>query len=156
MELVAAAVGVVDITARASSKAWELCGIWKDAPRDIFQLRDEIDRSATFFLALHDGLVRRSKSRPDCQDLAAADADIEFQSLLVEGCDAIEGLQKIIDDLIAPCQEEPASTTPAAKLSIPKRRKFVWLRRLKEVKKLKNTLNHVTSQIGFRVAFLNL
>jgi hypothetical protein len=80
---------------------------------------------------------------------------MDLQSLLVEGCEAIESLQKIMDDLISPDQD-PTTTPSTAKLAIPKRRRFIWLRQLRDVKKLKAALNHVTTQIGFRLAFLNL
>src|SRR5690349_2452940 len=125
MELVAAAVGIVDITTRACSKCWKLCDLWRDAPRDIFQLRDDLDRSARFFLSLHEGLRRRSGSQNDVERAAADD---EIAALLVEGCDAIEGLQNIMDELISP----DAIRAPRAQSEILKRRKFLWLRRLKE------------------------
>jgi len=149
MELVAAAVGIADITTRASSKCWKLCDLWRDAPRDIFQLRDDLDRSARFFLSLHEGLERRSSGHNDV-DRAAADGEIA--ALLGDGCDAVEGLQDIMDELISP----EAVNSPGEQLEIPKRRKFLWLRRFREVKKLKTLLNHVTTQIGFQLAYLNL
>jgi len=147
--VVAAAVGIADVAARASSKAWKLCDLWRDAPRDIFLLRDDLDRSARFFVALHQGLERRSDNRKDSEWAAADD---ELASLLSDGCETLEGLQDIMDSLISP----DSVAMPATQLDLPKRRRFLWLRRLKEVKKLKVALGNVMSQIGLQLAYLNL
>jgi len=42
MEIVAAAIGVSNVTARVSSKIWCLCEPWEDAPQDVYQLRDKL------------------------------------------------------------------------------------------------------------------
>ncbi|KAK3367877.1 hypothetical protein B0H63DRAFT_529583 [Podospora didyma] len=49
MEYVAGALGVVDITARASSKACALSQSWREVLRKIQQLRDNLDRGLEFF-----------------------------------------------------------------------------------------------------------
>jgi len=56
MELIAATIGVIDVTTRTSSHVWKLCNNWKDAPRELHHLRDDMVRTHEFFLQVRTGI----------------------------------------------------------------------------------------------------
>jgi len=61
MEVVAAAVGIADVTARSAHMLWRLCDAWRDAPHDLFQLRDDLSRANEFYGSLKNDVAQYSK-----------------------------------------------------------------------------------------------
>ncbi|RSL44018.1 hypothetical protein CEP54_014856 [Fusarium duplospermum] len=57
MELLVAIVGVADVTARASTGLWKLCEQWRDAPKEIRLLRDDLVQANAFFAQIQKGLA---------------------------------------------------------------------------------------------------
>ena len=62
MEVVAAVVGVADVTARSAHMLWRLCDAWRDAPHEVFQLRDDLSRANEFYASLKQDLTTYVKS----------------------------------------------------------------------------------------------
>src|SRR5262245_57221552 len=58
MEVVGAAVGVADVAGRVSHRVYKLCEAWKDAPRDVFQLRDDLARAQDFYGSLKEDVAK--------------------------------------------------------------------------------------------------
>jgi hypothetical protein len=96
MEIVAATVGVADVAGRVSHRVWRLCEAWKDAPRDVFQLRDDLSRAQEFYGSLREDVARSvaallttPPSSPTEKAASAKTADVfydpEFPSPEVDG-----------------------------------------------------------------------
>lgn len=58
----AAIIATVRVTTSTAIQARTLCVIWKDAPRDIFRLRDELDTCKSFLDSLESGLLNSNSS----------------------------------------------------------------------------------------------
>ncbi|KAK5651530.1 hypothetical protein OQA88_11984 [Cercophora sp. LCS_1] len=144
MEAVAAIVGVADVTARASSKIWRLCELWKDAPQDVYFLRDDLDRANRFFASLRNSLetLPPTMGQPLSQDL---------EGLLGSGHRTISSLQLLLDEFL---DDKQAGTRQVVEIS--KRRKLLWLRSLSKVKRLKGALRQTTEQVGLCLSLLNV
>jgi ankyrin repeat protein len=163
MELAAAIVAVAEVTARCSSKVWKLCHQWKDVPRDIVQLRDDLERSGRFLEVLRqvapDGALLAPNSGDESGNWLSAGRDLGV--LLRQGHVVVDKLHEIVDELVDPSPKFEGGDGPQQEAeswpsSIRTSRKILWLRRAQDVKKLKASLNHITTQIGFQLALLNL
>jgi hypothetical protein len=158
MELVAAALGAADVASKASSSLWKLCEKWHNAPRDIFALRDEIDRADRLYTTVQSHILDSSILRSAGSSLETVPAAArELDSLLVQGLGVVSRLHDIICQLLDSTarQVESSSSPPRAK-SVLKRRRLVWLRSLPTVRYLKKSLHHNLEQVGVQLVLLNL
>jgi len=167
MEIVACALGVADLTATASSKLWALSEQWRSAPREIFELRDEVDRANAFFIMVRAHLQSSTNFGNGGSSGLNAQASEALRSLLLSGQGILCGLQDIIDQLLqSPSSkatldqgQEEAGPSVAVKFgpdAISKRRRWTWLRNYSKFRQLKRSLHHNVEQIGIQLVFLNL
>ena len=157
MEVVAAALGVVDIAARSSSKLWKLCEIWKNAPRDIYELRDEVDRAIGIYKIVEANLRNGEKTE---------EVSAELLALLQSGVGIVTDLQELIDELLyasgAPEQERDQPTRVTTRDYRPrveglmKRRRLLWMTKTQRVKYLRRVLKGNIDQIGLQLILMNL
>jgi len=152
MELIAAALGTAEVAAKASSGLWKLCEKWHNAPRDIFELRDEIDRATRLYATVQSHILDSSTagSTPPSFDSGAAAAR-ELDLLLIEGLGVVSRLQDLIDQLL----DEQSPGQPRAD-SVLKRRRLNWLRNLPTARHLKRSLRQNTEQVGVQLVLLNM
>lgn len=148
MEVVACVVGVADVTARASSKIWKLCELWKDAPQDVYLLRDELGRASRFFDALKSGIEQSFPAS------LSPDMLVDFLSLLDQGHKTVSTLQLLFDDLLAPSNDSGKAHSTVLELS--KTRKLYWLSRFHKTKRLRSSLRRTTEQIGLYMSLLTV
>src|SRR4051812_19571614 len=103
MELAAGVISIGHVAAMVTLETRKLCELWKDAPRDIHLLRDELDTTETFFGALHGGL---SKLQPSLGDGSPARAMLAELHVLLERSNTIlVQLQRILGELIGGSEE---------------------------------------------------
>jgi hypothetical protein len=154
MEILGATLAVVDVTSRASAGIWRLCQAWRDAPEEVFQLRDEIDRADRFFCMLKAGIAESCDSPDPC---AFASVE-EVVYLLQQGQRTIQDLQEIVDELFREGASQKSISQPPldAKVKLRSTRKLLWLRRAGQVKRSRMGLRKVISELGLSLTFLNL
>ena len=143
------------MTARASSKIWRLCELWKDAPQDVFHLRDELDRSSRFFEALKIGMQQSLPASPSQTVM------VDLTSLLNRGHGTVSALQALFDELlIVKTDAEKGSghglSSENVAVELGKRRRVGWLKRFHRIKRLRNSLRQTTDQIGLYLSLLNV
>jgi hypothetical protein len=97
LEVVVASYSVARVATQACWNTWLLCEQWKNAPREVFQLRDELSSADEFFAGVQRGLGTEV-SNHDCQwtDETAA----ELRHLLNQGHNALLQIQAIVDRLL--------------------------------------------------------
>lgn len=153
MEAAAAVIGIADAAARASSKIWNLCEQWKDAPQDIYQLRDELDRADRFFSALKEASNQQFPAH------VSENISTDLASLLKKGYNTVYTLQLLVDELLCTNYLPGVSAQSRGEdgtVEISKRRRLLWLKRLHKVKRLKGTLKQTTEQTGLYLSLLNV
>ena len=157
MEIVACVIGVADVTARASSKIWRLCELWKDAPQDVFHLRDELDRSSRFFEALKTGMQQQSLPASSSSSPSQT-VMVDLTSLLNRGHGTVSALQALFDELliVKTDAEKGSSSEKLVAVELGKRRRVGWLKRFHRIKRLRNSLRQTTDQIGLYLSLLNV
>lgn len=154
MEIVAASFTVASVTARAGSTVWQLCEIWQDAPRDIFDLRDDLTRAGEFFLAVQHGLQSALK-----QENAAGwtSSSGKLEGLLLRGQRITLEIQRILDKL---CRHgEPLQKRDEGVVTnklIGGRGKLEWLTKRNRVYGLRQTLRHDIVEITAALMLLNV
>jgi len=147
MEIVAIVVGVADVTARASSKIWHLCEVWKDAPEEVCQLRDELDRAGRFFASLQNAIQQSFPAS------VPPSTSADLKSLLNKGRCTIITMQVFLDELCS-TKEALGQCTQVGELG--KSRRLLWMRRKKKIKKSWATLRHTIEHIGLYLSLLNM
>jgi hypothetical protein len=154
MELVAACVGIADIAARSSSKIWRLTELWKDAPSEIHQLRDDLSYAQEFF-----GEVRfRATATRELAFRKPASQTQQLCGLLDQGSDILGELEVIIDGLghpAADADDEPLlGDEPVAGMS--KRRRVTWLLKRRRTHALRLRLKDLLNSICGQLMALNM
>jgi len=169
MEIAAGVIGLVRVTTAASLQTRKLCEDWKDAPRDVHHLRDELDTCEAFFRALRSGIAEwqlgvglegEKGGNPSTAGLTAAIGEVG--KLLSRSNSILETLKTILEVLVRERDASSAASVDGSsgvegiQSSLPKRRKILWLRRVDEVGKLRKMLRHSTRDIGLFLTLLNV
>ncbi|KAK1749411.1 ankyrin repeat-containing domain protein [Echria macrotheca] len=150
MEFAAAVIGIGQVAALVTLETRKLCERWKDAPKAIYLLRDELDTAETFFSALRVGLGNLPPKLGDGSPTTAMLAELHV--LLARSNTILVRLQRILDELLGSSGDALSSDVQ----SLAKRRKLLWLRRLEEVNKLREKLRRTTHDIGLFMTLLNV
>jgi hypothetical protein len=167
MEIAAGVIGLVRVTAAASVQTRKLCENWKDAPRDVHHLRDELETCEAFFRALRSGIVEwplggleaEVGSISSTEGPAAAIG--ELGRLLSRSNGILETLREMLEEL---ARGRDASSGTAAhggcgRRGYPiaaKEEKDSKLRRVDEVGKLRKMLRRSIRDIGLFLTLLNV
>jgi hypothetical protein len=157
MELAAAAISLVDLTTRASTGIWKLCRIWKDTPRELIELRDDLITAKDFFSGVEHGItIEKSKSFNTLSDLSSK-AIRELQEQLIGGQSIINEIQLIIDRLISG-GISPDMTIWGITVCEPlnKRMKLLWITKRDNVLALRKNLKEVRLRICASLMCLNM
>ena len=141
MEAVGAAFGIVDVALRASSKAWKLSGVWRDAPAEVHRLRDELDRAERFFIETQQGIeslyaVARH-SQPESHATWA-----EIERLLASGAAVLHRIEAVIDNLTRPNASNPLPSQPLSKT-----RRIIWVTSSRKTAAAREELRATVSDI---------
>ncbi|KAJ4328679.1 hypothetical protein N0V84_000870 [Fusarium piperis] len=151
MELLAAIVGVADVTARASTGLWKLCEQWRDTPKEIHLLRDDLVQANAFFAQIQKGLTAEqargaSASRwpPECIR--------ELERLLKNGQALILGVEKMVDELLS---QGIAASRPSHQ-SLSGRRKLLWVTKLRWTSDQRSSLKVLMGKICVSLVSLNV
>ncbi|KAK0615090.1 ankyrin repeat-containing domain protein [Bombardia bombarda] len=143
MEVVTASFSIANITVRAGSKLWDLCDVWRDAPRELYALRDDLTRAQLFFGETEAG-IRTMQSATQTYQRWIQQSQLEMEGLLSQGAATLKHIEDVVDDLKlfkGVCMDERDPH------HVSKRRKFAWLRNAATVAKLRCELGSVTSGI---------
>lgn len=168
------AAGIVALVRAATSatlQARTLCAVWKDAPRDILYLRDELETCKVFFDCIENGILELSFLGESSDGHGGPKSGTETQRetltvLLSRGAGIVQRISEILVGLIG----EPADNTRRAgnevdnnyrgrgepQLQLALRKKLLWLRRAENVTKLRKLLRRTTDDIGLCLTILNM
>ena len=151
------AFGVVRLVRGATDTGLEirkLRELWKDAPRDVHHLGDELDTYEAFSRALRSGIAEWPQ-----EGLGTATIG-ELGRLLSRSNGNLERLQTILQELVRGKDGSSTSLCGGSGVegmdSLPRRRKVLWLRRVDEVRKLRKMLRQSTRDIGLFLTLLNV
>lgn len=141
MEAVGAAFGIVDVALRASSKAWKLSGVWRDAPAEVHRLRDELDRAERFFIETQQGIqsmyTRTRNSQPQSHGTWA-----EIETLLASGVAVLSRIEVAIDNLTRPNGSNHSASQPLSKT-----RRIIWMTSARKTAAARDELRAIVSDI---------
>lgn len=151
MELFAAIVGVADVTARASTGLWRLCEQWRDAPKEIHLLRDDLVQANSFFAQIQKGLIAEqargaSASRwpPECTR--------ELGQFLKDGQALVLGVEKMVDELLS----RGVAASGPSHLSLSGQRKLLWVTKLRWTSDQRRSLKTLMGKICVSLVSLNV
>ncbi|KAK0652512.1 ankyrin repeat-containing domain protein [Cercophora newfieldiana] len=143
MEAAFAIVGAADVAVRATCKLWALSDAWRDAPADLFKLRDDLTRTERFYAEIQQHVTNSRSSA-----LGASYLRQDLQSMIEEGAITLRQIEAIVDGLVAPGNDGPDEKhckNDAA--GVGKRRKLRWLKQSAKVTRLRKELAHTRSNI---------
>lgn len=174
------AAGIIALVRATSStcvQARTLCLVWKDAPRDVFHLRDELQAFKIFHESIRAGIVEPS-FLDDFQGLGGAETAVTSSAsgnrrlqrealrvILAKGRDVAETLGKILVELIGENAVEGAGTGSAgdvpgagggSRAGLAFQKKILWLRRLDTVRDLRKMLRDMMDNISLWLIMINL
>ncbi|KAH8886043.1 hypothetical protein GQ53DRAFT_828413 [Thozetella sp. PMI_491] len=145
MEFVGLALGVGGVTAKVSSKLWELTKRWQDAPREIFALRDSVMRAENFFVEVAT-VIEASTTDTVTEPRTQYE---QISVLLRHGEATLREVDTIIDQVqeVVPSISEMVTKglrTPGGDVKL---KKFTWLKKRARVtaiqKQLKDIMLHI-------------
>lgn len=162
-------IALVRATASTALQARTLSVIWKDAPRDVFHLRDELDTCKTFLESIQSGIVESSlikdlEEHHDPRDGGALQRE-PLRALLRRGEKIAKSIGEILTELLG---EDPDGTGTRGETDRENtvrdkertrfkfKKKFLWLRRLEAVTKLRKMLRRTTDDIALSLTMLNV
>ncbi|RMJ04690.1 hypothetical protein CDV36_014640 [Fusarium kuroshium] len=151
MELLAAIVGVADVTARASTGLWKLCEQWRDAPKEIHLLRDDLVQANAFFAQIQKGLTAE-QARGGSSSRWPPECIRELERLLQDGQALVLGVEKMVDELMSP---GIAASGPSHQ-SLSGRRKLLWVTKLRWTSEQRRSLKTLMGKICVSLVSLNV
>ncbi|KAM7211324.1 hypothetical protein V8F06_013302 [Rhypophila decipiens] len=148
-------------------RARKLAVIWKDAARDIFNLRDELDTCKTFLESIQSGIVESSLIN-DLENHHGAGSvgglQREALKVLLRRCEQMA--QRFGDRLIELLGEHTDSSGArgesdrrndvAERTRFALRKKLLWLRRLESVSQLRKMLRRTADDIALCLTMMNV
>ncbi|KAK3687409.1 ankyrin repeat-containing domain protein [Podospora appendiculata] len=144
MEVLGVIIGVTGITIRTSSKIWSLCSAWRDAPKDLHRLCNDLTRAQRFFCETQHGISaifpEATATTAKAHRWAAASRE-DLQVLLAQG----EAVLKHIEDLADRLQR--GDDWDMKMFDLSKRRRAIWLRNAHKVARLRRELSEIISNI---------
>lgn len=150
MELFAGIVGVADVTARTSAGLWRLCEHWRDAPKDVSLLRDDLGQASEFFAQLQRGIAaeqaRAGASTWPPESIA------ELERMLQDGEALVLSVQQLVDDLL----NQTVPGAGQAQQDLSKRRKLTWVKRSRWVLEQRRALKKLVGKIYGVLLSLNV
>ncbi|RSL88358.1 hypothetical protein CEP52_015246 [Fusarium oligoseptatum] len=151
MELLAAIVGVADVTARASTGLWKLCEQWREAPKEIHLLRDDLVQANAFFAQIQKGLTAE-QARGGSASRWPPECIRELERLLQDGQALVLGVEKMADELMSP---GIAASGPSHQ-SLSGRRKLLWVTKLRWTSEQRRSLKTLMGKICVSLVSLNV
>ncbi|KAK3395161.1 ankyrin repeat-containing domain protein [Podospora didyma] len=139
MEVVAGIVSITNVTIRISSKLWKLSDAWREAPENIYRLRDDITRTKQLLEEI--GQNAAFETPPESQG-ESPEPRADLKILLNQGTAALRRIEEIIERLI---RGDSADSNLSQDLG--KRRKIIWLRYKEKVAALRKELGIIMSSI---------
>lgn len=163
MELAGGIVAIVRATASTTLQARALCMIWKDAPTDVYRLRDELDTCNSFLDSLQSGIIE-SSFLDELQNDQGTGTGINLQRealtvLLLRGTHVCESLGEILIELIGEREDTLVGGVEDGGKSqerLARRKKLLWLRRMDNVTKFRKLLRRTTNDISLCLAMLSV
>jgi len=158
----AAIIATVRATTSTTLQARTLCLLWKDAPRDVYRLRDDLDTCKSFLDSLESSIIE-SSFLDELQDDRGAGRGINLQRealrvLLSRGTNVANSLGDILVELIGEPEDTSSATSAGEKPEerLARRKKLLWLRRVENVTKLRKLLRRTTDDIALCLTMLNV
>ncbi|KAM7183821.1 hypothetical protein V8F33_013358 [Rhypophila sp. PSN 637] len=163
----AAIIALVRATTTTTLQARKLAVIWKDAPRAIFNLRDELDTCKTFLESIQSGIVESSLIN-DLENHHGAGSigglQREALKVLLPRC---EQIAQSLGDILVELLGEHAETSGAGgesdrendiaeRTRFGLRKKLLWLRRLESVSHLRKMLRRTADDIALCLTMMNV
>jgi len=156
MELALSIAAIAHVATKVALEIRKLCDLWKDAPRDVYHLCDELETAEAFFQVL-----QTSFPELDCPPTSKEFANHHHNAAVMEGLgrlllrsrSTLRHLQKILDELVG---GKESDTPDGSVVRFAKRRKLLWLRHLDGVSRLRRVLRHTNKDIGLFLTLLNV
>lgn len=141
MEAVGAIVGIADVALRTGSKLWSLFDTWKDAPAELYRLRDELTRTQRFFAETQQGVEALYSIQPKCRSMTESHASIrELELLTAKGLEILQDIDAFVDSLAKPSK---LNNLP----DLGKRRRITWMANAKRVSKWRSELQTMAADV---------
>lgn len=171
MEIAAAAASLVNGTIHTSSTIWTLCESWKDAPKEVYHLRDSIDHAQEFFTQVKQGIEKARLHRLAIQfdPLQDDGSHSQLNLLLKQGDATVTEIETLIlrvlhgrnhsgnevksaEELSSGGVESPSSTPEVLR----KRRRAIWMGKAATVARLRGVLNDISRMVCASLISLNV
>ncbi|KAM7219415.1 hypothetical protein V8F06_005149 [Rhypophila decipiens] len=165
-------IALVRATTSTCIQARNLCSIWKNAPRDVFHLRDELQTYQTFYESIQTSIVDFSVLSEIGLDMGEKSGGTEarklqtvqrdaLQGLLAKGLGVAKSIEVILIELIGKTMTSQETGdrslgTEGLKAALTLSKKLLWLRRMDTVKGLRKMLRDTTNGITFCLTILNV
>jgi len=157
MDIALAVLSITTLAVRASSKLWTISGEWRDAPADLYKLRDDVSGAERFFREIQQHVDESPRMGPfpkeasrlvvDSPSSELSTSDFELGRLVDEGACTLRQIEEIVDGLAAAVFSGDAGPPNDRVLNMGRRRKLRWLRQSGKVARLRKELNHTRSSI---------
>lgn len=150
-------IALVRATTSTALRAHTLCVIWKDAPRDVFFLRDELDTYKSFFESIQGSIVESAfldKLEVDREPASFIPMQKQaLRALLTKGASLAQALGEILVELVG---EPTERTHTVGNERLALRKKVLWLRRMDNVTNMRKMLRRTVDNIALCLTMLDL
>lgn len=161
MELVSTAIGIAEAAARATSGVYTLCSLWSEAPRDVYELRDDLVTTSELLAAVQRGLAMehaKRKARGIGTPGWSPDAVGGLQRLLLRGQIIVGEIQKILDKLTGGPHPQNAKVEryDKSRERLGKRMKVEWLMKRRKIYGLRTAMTDIRQKVYVSLIYLNV
>jgi len=169
MEVIGLVLATVGTTSRLTETVWGLCDAWRDAPASIHELRDFLTRTQDFWSAVRYGLesgnrINNQRSFGPTLGSETLNAPPEWEArsraslirLLQHGLEALNRLERILEQVADGADRPGNQTGDNFPIALNSRRRFQWVRRSNEVRKLRADLSRNSDLIYGQLLIMNV
>lgn len=160
-------IALVRATTSTAFQARTLSVAWKDAPRDVFFLRDELETCKAFLESIQEGIFKSSllddiETSHMSGGLGVLKTEA-LKALLTRAENIVVNLGQILGELVGrqgnslnTCGKNGDPAIDRSQKRLAFRKKVLWIRRLDAVTKLRKMLRRATDDIALQLMMLNM
>jgi len=154
MEIAAATLGILNVTARTASKIWSLCDSWKEAPTDIHLLRDSLDRAHDFFSQVQTGIKNTRMDRLSAANPLHEQSLGQLKQMIDQGSSTIARIEGLVLDILD--GRDPGKDLVWHTRPLNKRRKIAWLAKSPRLARHGSALKEISNTICSILVMINV
>ncbi|KAK4448906.1 hypothetical protein QBC34DRAFT_438682 [Podospora aff. communis PSN243] len=160
MEIAAAVIGITNITIRTSADLWGLCDTWRDAPKELHYLRDDLVRAQEFLAQVKVGIDKLRLNHP-VSDAVEKEPLRQLEVLLKKGLAVVSEIETIVHRIsdgryYEKSETESISWLDAKPEALSKRRRMVWLSKAGRIGRLRTMFKEIGMGICASLISLNV